>query len=68
MTIIPLQKFPVARAASPGNLRDAVADLTGYDHQVVTTSRTGYTQPGTVNGMRLDDLSLDVLGRGAGIA
>ena len=58
MTIIPLQKFPVARAASPGNLRDAVADLTGYDHQVLANSRTGYNQPGTVNGMRLDDLSL----------
>lgn len=58
MTTIPLQKFPVARTASPGNLQDAVADLTGYNHDVVQTTSSSFLPNGTVNGMRLGDLSL----------
>lgn len=58
MTVLPLQKFPVARTASPGNLQDAVADLTGYNHDVVESASSSFSPRGTVNGMRLDELSL----------
>lgn len=40
MTTAPLQRFPVARTSSPGNLQNAVADLTGYDHTVVQSVGT----------------------------
>ena len=66
MSTTPLQKFPVARTASPGNLQDAVADLTGYDHTVVPATPVAETlaapamsaPSGTVNGILFGDLSL----------
>lgn len=58
MSTIPLQKFPVARTASPGNLQDAVAELTGYNHDVVHATSSSFLPNGTVNGVRLGDLSL----------
>lgn len=58
MTTIPLQKFPVARTASPGNLQDAVADVTGYNHDVVQAASSSFPPQGTVNGMRFGELSL----------
>lgn len=58
MTTIPLQKFPVARTASPGNLQDAVANLTGYNHDVVQSTSSSFLSSGTVNGMRMGDISL----------
>jgi AraC-like DNA-binding protein len=58
MPTVPLQKFPVVRTASPGNLRDAVASLTGYNHDVAEALSSKAPPGGTVNGIHSDELSL----------
>ncbi|MBL3698792.1 helix-turn-helix transcriptional regulator [Leucobacter luti] len=51
-----LTDYPLARAASPGRLRDAVGSLTGYGH-AVHGEEPGRPH-GVVNGLRAAELSL----------
>ncbi|WP_125100152.1 helix-turn-helix transcriptional regulator [Leucobacter chromiireducens] len=51
-----LAEFPLARAAAPARLRDAVGSLTGYGHAVLGGERE--RQFGVVNGRRIGALSL----------
>lgn len=58
MATVPLQKFPVAQSASLGELRDAVAGLTGYSHDVSEFAHPSLPPNGRVNGVNSDGLSL----------
>ncbi|MCT1476840.1 AraC family transcriptional regulator [Microbacterium sp. p3-SID336] len=59
MTARPLSAYPVERAEDPSRLRDAVGDLIGYDHLVVTREPVAAARRhGVVNGGRFDELSL----------
>lgn len=53
-----LSDHPVIHAADAGRLRDAVDGLTGYDHAVVDAMGLVGRPRGTVNGLRIGELSL----------
>lgn len=54
----PLSRFPIVKTADPRSLRDAVDGLTGYEHRVHRPAHPALPGPGSVNGLRIGDLSL----------
>lgn len=54
----PLAQFPVAQSSCQGRLRDAVGEVTGYDHQVLRSANAAGHVPGVVNGARFGAVSL----------